>query len=226
MKDRNQLIISIYAVWAFLVFAITFVLKVPDSDNVTHILIMLMFLAQLAAYPVLSKLAKRHGPKASFIAFGLVFAACVEGFYMISAPVFGSLRVTAQTSLGSIITHYLADLFFTLPAYAVIFAMIWFFINKYEYDFWEYFILITLGQTLGDGGAFFFMASPLMLAFLPYVMVNYHSMNVIPYLLVRDGLKPTTKSRWKYIVPPASIILAYLVLGSLIKVAGSYLALA
>jgi hypothetical protein len=223
MKVQGRTILAAYSVWAFSALAASFALRGPDRDNVTRVLIIAFFLAQLICFPTLSRLAKGLNSKVAFIASGMVSAACVEGFYMISSPVFGGLRVTPQTGLEDAAGFYLADLAFTMPAYAVILSMVWFFINRFEYAFWEYFLLFGLAQALGDGGGFFFLASPPMLAFLPYVMLNYHSINAIPYLLVRDGLNPRSRSGWRLIAPPVAIIVAYFLLGSVIKVAG-YLA--
>ena len=48
MEKQDKVIITIYAVWSVLVFALTFAIKGLDADNVTHILILVFFFAQLA----------------------------------------------------------------------------------------------------------------------------------------------------------------------------------
>jgi hypothetical protein len=219
MTPPDRIKLAVYAVWAALVLAITFLSKGLNADNVTRLLITLSFFAQLAAYPALRTIKNTHGPKTTFIALGMTLAAVGEGFYMFSRPVFESLTITAETGLGQAVKYYLTDLIFTLPAYAAIFWVIWRLINRYQYSPWEYFILVSLGQSLGDGG-FFFLAAPHMLAFLPYVMLNYQAMNLLPYLLVRDKIATGKGGRMKYIVTPSAIIATYLAMGALIITAG------
>lgn len=224
MNSQNKIVIPIYVVWAVIVFAYTFISKGLDADNITHILIIIFFLAQLAAYPLAKVLLKKFNPKKTFLFFGVIFAASVEGFYMISAPVFASLKFTAGMGLEKILSNFLIDLAFTIPAYIVIFLAIWYFANKYNFRFWEYLIFISFGQALGDG-LFFFLASPFMLIFLPYVMINYHAMNLFPYLLTKNNLKPQNNSWMKYIAPLISIIVLYILFGTLINIIGSQFAL-
>ena len=103
--------------------------------------------------------------------------------------------------------------------YIVIFLVIWFFMTRYQYKLWQYLLLIGLGQALGDGG-FYFVAAPFMLPFLPYVMVNYHAMNFVPYLLAKDSIKPKRFGWAKYVLPPVVIIITYLILGGAIHLIG------
>jgi hypothetical protein len=224
MDKKNKIIVSVYIIWAVIVFAITFVSKGLDSENITHMLIIFFFFAQLIAYPLIKLVSKLFSPKIGFLTIGLIFAAVVEGFYMISDPVFDSLKLTAGMSMGKMLGNFLIDLIFTIPVYIVIFLVIWYFINRYSYKLWEYLIIISLGQALGDGG-FFFIASPFMLIFLPYVMINYHSMNLIPYILTKDSLKSQKNSWMKYIIPPSVIILIYIMFGILINIIGPLFAL-
>ena len=107
------------------------------------------------------------------------------------------------------------DRLFTLPAYVVIFSLLWFFINRYRYTLWNYILVMGLAQTLGDGGLFFFIDAPAMLFFLPYPMTNYHAINIIPFLAVRDHLPPARSiSAGRYLAIPA-LIGAYLVCGAI-----------
>ena len=71
--------------------------------------------------------------------------------------------------------------------YVVVFASIWRLNQRFQYGRWEYILVFALGQALGDGHQTFLHA-PGLLLFLPYDMVNYHAMNVVPYLLVERGL--------------------------------------
>lgn len=153
---------------------------------------------------------------------GTVLAAVVEGFHMISTPVFLSLRVGADTSLMQGLINYALDLLFTVPAYLVIFSVIWIFVNRYRYPLWHYVVIMGLGQALGDGGFFYFWNAPSMLVFLPYPMTNYHAINVIPFLAVRDDLKcDRPASAWMYLAVPA-LIGTYLVCGAIIKILGRF----
>ncbi|MFH1052785.1 MAG: hypothetical protein V1740_00030 [Candidatus Woesearchaeota archaeon] len=224
MDKQNRIIISIYIIWAVVVFSVTFITKGFDPDNITHFLIILFFLAQLALFPIIKVLSKMFTPKLIFITLAVIFAALVEGFYMFSNPVFESLRFTAGMGFNTMLTNYFIDLIFTIPVYIVILISIWYFINKYSYKLWEYLIIFSLGQAIGDG-FFFFLASPLMIIFLPYVMINYHSMNLVPFLLVNNKLKPKNKSWMKYIIPPIAIIVIYLIFGFLINFIGPLFAL-
>jgi len=219
MNNQNKIFISLYAFWAVIVFALTFISKGYNPDNITHILIIIFFLVQLTTYPLIRVVSKKFSPKITFLIFGLIFAAVVEGLYMISDPLFESLKFVAGISIGKMISNFLIDLVFTIPVYIVVFLVIWYFINKYNYKLWEYLLFISLGQALGDGGIYF-LASPFMLVFLPYVMINYHSMNLIPYLLTKNNLKPQNNSWMKYVVPPISIIVLYILFGIIINIIG------
>lgn len=101
---------------------------------------------------------------------------------MISTPVFLSLRVTMDMPFMQAMHLYLIDLYYTIPAYLLIFLVLWYFISRYQYYLWDYSITMAFGQTMGDGGLFFFAAAPGMLLFLPYPMTNYHALNILPFL--------------------------------------------
>jgi hypothetical protein len=139
---------------------------------------------------------------------------------MFSKPVFDSLLVTRHTPLLSGILNYGIDLIFTIPAYLLIFLVIWLFVARYYLPLWPYILIFGAAQMFGDGGLFYFVSTPAMLAFLPYPMSSYHAMNVLPFLTVRETL-PTGSclSRQVYFAVPA-IIAVYLVCGSLILFLG------
>ncbi len=212
--------IIIYTIWAVLVFLITF-LQGASSDNITHFLILLFFALQFLALKFFEKIYNKFSPRTGFVFLSVLFACVVEGFYLISKPVFASLQITAATPINQIAINYFTDLLFTVPVYIVIFLCIWHFINKYKYELWEYVIFISLAQALGDGIAFF-AAAPVMLLFLPYVMINYQAMNILPFLFAKPNLKPTTSSWKKYVLPVVSIIVIYFIGGLLIKIVGSF----
>jgi len=137
----------------------------------------------------------------------------VEGFYMITTPVLPSLRIVAGMTAHHMVVNYLIDLSFTIPAYVFIFNVIWRLIKTYSYRPWEYAILFALGQALGDGSRTF-LFNPGLLAFLPYIMINYHAMNVAPFLSIRENLQSQPRDGlWKWFVPILFIVGAYLVSG-------------
>lgn len=139
---------------------------------------------------------------------------------MISKPVFDSVVVHPHTTWSTAGYFFAIDLLFTLPAYLVIFHVIWWFIQRYHYSYWQYVAVMGLGQVLGDGGIYFFVAAPPMLFFLPYPMSNYHAVNILPYEQVAEQL-PTQRvdSKRKYWAVPA-LIAIYFVCGVAIQVVG------
>ena len=120
MNNQNKIFISLYAFWAVIVFALTFISKGYNPDNITHILIIIFFLVQLTTYPLIRVVSKKFSPKITFLIFGLIFAAVVEGLYMISDPLFESLKFVAGISIGKMISNFLIDLVFTIPVYIVV----------------------------------------------------------------------------------------------------------
>ena len=102
----------------------------------------------------------------------------------------------------------------------MIFTVIWLFVSRYRYGTWTYVVGMGFAQAIGDGGLFFFANAPAMLVFLPYPMTNYHAVNVLPFLAVRDGLEPGRPAGARaWLVVPA-VVGTYLVCGTLIRIAG------
>jgi hypothetical protein len=207
----------LYFAWAIIVFALTFLNGGLSLDFLTHILILIFAALQIFFYRAFFKNAVVAHRQMLFIGLSSTFAAVVEGFYMISKPISPSLLVTSSMTFSQILHNYLIDLVFTVPVYLVVFWMVWKFINKYQYKTLEYLIFISLGQALGDGLTYF-AAAPVMLLLLPYVMINYQSMNLLPFLMVRQDIAASESDWRKYIVPPLAIIVAYLVLGTGLQV--------
>lgn len=112
----------------------------------------------------------------------------------------------------------LLDWAFTLPAYVVIYTVFWQLLKHFRYTLTEYVLLFSGGQALGDGNAFF-LAQPAMLLFIPYVMLNYQAINVVPYLWVRGNLKGRAR-RGRWMAPLLLIPASYWMMGALIQVAG------
>ena len=216
---------KLYCLWAALAICLAVSLAGLTPESVTRILVIGFLFAQVALRSTLVKALPALAPRTRFIVLGTVLAAVVEGFHMISMPVFLSLRIGRGTSLTQGLTRYALDLLFTLPAYLAIFSVIWYFIDRYQYSLWQYVVVIGLAQTLGDGGFLFFVNAPAMALFLPYPMTNYHAINVIPFLAVRDRLKPERPASPRaYLVIPA-VIGTYLVCGAIIKLLGRWFGL-
>lgn len=213
---------KLYCAWAALAVGGSIALAGLNAESVTRILVIAFLGVQLAFREHLAAALPALAPKARFVAMGTLLACVVEGFHMISTPVFLSLRVGPGTSFAQASRSYALDLLFTVPAYLVIFTVIWFFVRRYRYGTWTYVVVTGFAQAIGDGGLFFFASAPAMLVFLPYPMTNYHAVNVLPFLAVRDGLSPGRPSGGRaWLVVPA-VVGAYLVCGALIKAAGRW----
>lgn len=211
---------KLYCLWATLSICLAIAVAGFSDESITRILVIIFLLCQIPLRTVLVKVLSWLSPKVRFVVLGTLLAAVVEGFHMVSKPVFLSLQITRNTPFMQGLKYYMLDLIFTVPAYLVIFSVIWWFINRYEYKFWQYVVVIGMAQALGDGGIFFFIAAPPMLLFLPYPMTNYHAINVIPFLTVEDNLnKNRISNSYSYLAIPA-IIGTYLVCGAIIKVFG------
>lgn len=220
MDSKSKTPLIIYSIWAVLSFIAVFLFKGLDAENITHVFLIVFLLLQYPLFTFIYSKVIKFSPKTRFILLGTIFAAIVELFFMISTPVHESLKITSNTSFQQGIMNYLIDLAFTLPFYVVLFFVVWFFINKYQFKLWEYIIVFAVAQSLGDGSSFF-IGDPFALILLPYVMISYHAMNVLPFLTVKDNLAPKNTSKERFIVPVIAIVLLYLVLGILIQLAGS-----
>ena len=209
-----------YLIWAVLVFVLVFAKTGFSTDNITHILILVFLGINLLLFKIVGKYSGSN-PKRFFVLYCVLSAAAVEGFYMITSPVFTSLRFTAGMSGGEMLKNYLVDLTFTVPAYFLIFNVAWRLINKYRYNVWQVAILFALGQGLGDGSRTF-LANPGLLIFVPYILINYHAMNVVPFLKVQDSL-PAERSNsfMKYLAPLIVLFLTYIFCGVIIYTVGA-----
>ncbi|MGE3725292.1 MAG: hypothetical protein AB7I41_07070 [Candidatus Sericytochromatia bacterium] len=214
---------ALYCLWATVAIGLSLMVGGFKPENNTRLMVLLFLALSLLARGPLLKAISRFQPRTRFVGLGCALASVVEGFHMISEPVFKSLRVTAETPWSQALLNFGLDLLFTLPAYALIFSLIWFLINRYAYSFWGYVVIMGLAQALGDGGLYFFWAAPGMLAFLPYPMTNYHTINLLPFLSVQDQLQPTrTKGGW---VAIPAIIATYFACGALIQILGKFFGL-
>jgi len=225
VKNGQQICFIVYALWSVLVFAIVFAIRGIDSAGVTGILVILFLGVQFLLMSRVKTLMAGLSGRARFLLCSLLCASVVEGFHMIHEPVFGLLRITPAMSVKSMVVSYGIDLAFTLPVYLAVFSVLWFFINLYRYTLWQYFIVFGIAQALGDGGVFFFSSKPFLLLFIPYTLVNYHAMNVLPFLLVQDCIEPVKTGWRKYVMAPCAVVAVYLAGGALIKAVGSLFSL-
>lgn len=218
---RDRLLAAAYVLWAVIAVGLAFAAGGLSRDNVTRIAIIGWFGLQLATWRWLRGVLVRGTPGARFVVVGMVLAAVVEGCYMISRPVFPGLVVDRGMDAQTIVAHYALDLALTLPAYLVIFTVIWRFVRAYRYSLWEYVLIAGAGQALGDGFVYF-VSAPAMLLFLPYPMLNYHAINVVPFLAVRDELPATFRvSHRRFLLLPV-LVIVYLSCGAVISAVGSW----
>lgn len=212
---------KLYCAWAVLAISLSLAIGGFSPENVTRLLVLAFLLVQFLLRSRLSSgVFSSLGPAVRFVLLGTLLAAVVEGFHMTSTPVFPSLRIDSSVTLAVAARRYLLDLLFTLPAYLAVFSVIWWFVARYRFRPLTYVLSVGLGQTLGDGGIAYFLASPAMLVFLPYPMTNYHAMNILPYLSVRDrpGAAPR-RSLAAFLVVPA-LIATYFLCGAAIRCVG------
>ncbi len=206
----------LYVLWCVCTLLLTFYKKGWDVDNVTRILL-LCLLSITLIWAIKTRSENRPAnPKRFFVGTGVLFAALAEGCYMISHPFLLSLTIRPGMPIMQMVRNYVIDLLFTLPVYVFIFSVIWWLINKYRYGRWEYVFIFALGQALGDGNQTFWHA-PTLLLFIPYVMINYHAMNLAPYLVIERHLPENrSDSRWRLLIAVLSMVLTYLVGGAVI----------
>ena len=215
---------KLYLLWALVALGLAFAQPGHSLDHATRVLLLLFVGLQLAAAPALRRALARWQPRTRFVLCAMFLAALVEGLYMFTRPAFACLQVTRETPALRALNYYLSDLALTWPAYFVIFLVIWRQLNRYRYSFWEYALVMGMGQALGDGFVFF-VSAPVMVAFLPYQMLNYHAMNILPYLVVRDDLDPqASRSARRFLALPL-LVAVYLACGAMIAFVGPRLGL-
>jgi len=215
----------LYCLWASCAIGLSIALAGLSSESVTRLLVIAFLFGQILWRSALVKAFPQLAPKTRFMTLGTVLACVVEGFHMISMPVFPSLRIGWDTPVAQGLVYYALDLLFTVPAYLVIFAAIWHFIQRHHFTLWRYILVMGLAQALGDGGLFFFLNAPAMLVFLPYPMTNYHAINVIPFLAVRGDLGHGRPAGIGSYLAIPGVVGTYLVCGATIKLLGRHFGL-
>lgn len=217
-----------YVAWAAVAVALSLKAGGLSPENTTRLSVLGLLGVELLLWRPLVRVAQRvRSPRARYVALGVPLAALVEGFHMISAPVFPSLRVAAGAGWTEALRRYAVDLAFTVPAYVVILHVMWWLTRRLRFTPWTYAVVMGLAQTLGDGGLWFFAGAPALLGLLPYPMTNYHAMNVLPYLAVRADVEGTERrgGAWVLVTVPA-VMATYAVCGALIQWVGRWLGVA
>lgn len=220
MRQRSWFIF--YAAWVVFALGAPFGREGLSPPNITRLVIVAYFVLLLGWYGLWGKKLTVRRPKLAFYGLGLIGAVVGETAYMISRPLDPSLTVTAQMLPETALRHLAVDLLLTMPAYLMIFTVIWWLASRFDYSPFAYFFLMALGQTAGDGNAFF-LINPGALLFLPYVMFNYQAMNFVPWLLAREHLSkyPKSNRRWLAVVAPLiALPVTYFVAASIILTIG------
>jgi len=196
-----------------------------SRDSVTRLLILAYFLLSLWWFYKKGQFIEVKNPKRTFILWCTINAMVVEIFHMISRPLHESLLITFTTSFLQALKNTSIDLILTFPAYLLIFWVIWHLIKRYHFSPFSFFFLMGLGQALGDGNGFF-LVNPGALIFIPYVMLNYWTMNFVPYLVVKNNIRSAFSKDSKFlkvILPIVLLPVIYLVSGAIIFTVGAAL---
>lgn len=223
MAQRTPFVVM--AVWLALSIGLSLAHEGFTANAVTRFGILGTFALSLLWYWRWGRVLVVRHPRRTFLAFSVVNALIGESWYMVSRPLDTSLLITRQTAPLEALRHWAVDLTLTAPAYVGIFSVVWWLIHRYRYSPFSYFFLIGLGQALGDGNAFF-LANPVMLLFVPYVMLNYWAMSFVPYLVIRGSIDEATLKPGK--VAPVIVTLGlmpvtYFCAGAIIITAGRLL---
>lgn len=208
---------KLYLLWALLAISLSLMVGGLSPENLTRLLVLAFLGIQFLFRKPLSDCFAGLSPGPRFVLLGTLLAAAVEGFHMISKPVFESLQIQATTTPAEGLWFYGLDLLFTIPAYLVIFSVIYWFLRRYNYPFWHYTLLMGFAQVMGDGGIFFFLQAPAMLLFLPYPTSNYHALNVLPYLNVHKQLDSDRPYDARAMLALPAVIATYLCCGAIIQ---------
>ena len=225
MSKAEHCVLAIYVAGTGVVVVLSLAHDGLSADNVTRLLIIAYLAATFAWYWRTRE--RRPAPsRRAFVLKCSLSALVVEFCYMFSRPVFASLLVVPGTTPAQALSSMLIDFAFTFPVYLVIFSLFWWLITRYQYRVSEYALLFSLAQALGDGSAFF-LGNPAMLIFIPYVMLNYQAMNIVPYLRIRDSIVPSRSGGApKYVLPLVLIPATYWVMGAAIILVGRTVGLA
>lgn len=220
MPPYHRLLI-LYGIWSSCSIGFALLLAGLTPDSITRLLVLAFLVGQWLSLPLLKHIPHHWPLRNRFMGLAILLAAVLEGFHMISKPVFASLLIRKETPLSLALTHYGIDLLFTIPAYLVIFWIIWLFISRNPFPLWHYIFIVGVAQMLGDGGLAYFCSAPWMLVFLPYPLSNYHAMNILPFLAIRDHLHREGPASPRVFLALPTIVLVYFVCGSVIQILGN-----
>jgi hypothetical protein len=220
----NRKSFGVMGLWLFASVAIALARSGLDADGKTRVAILGYLALCLLAYWVWGRQLRPRNPKGVFLALSLLGAMLGETAYMISRPLHPSLLVTPGMSASETLHRTAIDLTLTFPAYICIFLVIWWFARRYRYSAFSFFVVMGLGQALGDGQAYF-LANPFMLLFLPYVMSNYWAMTFVPFLVVREQLPADRKPAGvlAHLAPLVALPVTYFVVAAVILTLGAKL---
>lgn len=215
---------GVMGLWLFASVGLALAKSGLDANGKTRVIILAFFALSLSLYALVGRRLRPRSPKVTFVALCVVGAMVGETAYMISRPLHPSLLVTPGTPLDEALRRTAIDLALTFPAYLCIFLVIWWFARRYRYSAFSFFWVMGLGQALGDGQAYF-LANPLMLAFLPYVMSNYWAMTFVPFLVVREQLgEERKKAGWvAHLAPLVALPVTYFFVAAVILTLGAKL---
>lgn len=129
---------ALYVLWAAAAISLAIAKAGLSAESVTRLLVLAFLLAQFALRPLFVKALPTLAPRARFVVLGTALATAVEGFHMISKPVFASLRVGPGTPLAQALASFGIDLLFTVPAYVAILSVMWTFVSRHRYPTWSY----------------------------------------------------------------------------------------
>jgi len=79
---------KLYCLWAALAVGLAIVLNGFSPENITRLLVIAFLFVQIALRSIFVKALPQCEAKVRFIVLATVLAAVVEGFHMISMPVF------------------------------------------------------------------------------------------------------------------------------------------
>ena len=100
MDESPSIGAKLYCLWATLAIGLSITLSGFTAENVTRILVIVFLLGQIPLHSKLANALPWFAPRTRFIALGTGLAAIVEGFHMISMPVFLSLRIEQSMSIA------------------------------------------------------------------------------------------------------------------------------
>lgn len=223
MKSKKQTVqFSLMGLWLIFSIAVYIMKNGLDSAAWTRIAILVFFCLSLGWYFWKGRRITVSNPARLFILWSVANAMVGEICYMISKPLHESLLVTIDMPWSQIFRNVGIDLILTLPAYLIIFSIVWKLVVRYGYTPFSFFFLVGLGQSLGDGNTFFWV-NPGTLILIPYVMLNYWAMSFVPYLAIRPTLKIFNNSLLSYILPIVVLPITYFFVAAVILTFGKWI---